>query len=180
MAKLVAEVYADALFELANELDKVDDYYEEFTEIANLLKEQPDFFEVLKAPKISKVEKKQLMDTIFANELDTYLLNFLKVVIDKNRANQFVAIYQEFRDMYRDAGKVESAYITSAVELTEEQKQSLHANLEKSTKKKIEAEYSVDPSLIGGLVIRIGYQMIDHSVFKEINDLKGMLIEKVV
>ncbi len=180
MAKLVAEVYAEALFEVAEQTESLEAIYEDFSEFANLLKEEPDFFEVLKAPKISKVDKRQMLDKIFTDEINSYLLNFLKVLIDKRRTSSILSIYGTFREMYRKAAHIDSAYISSAVPLTDGQKQALVAELEKSTKKKIEAEYAVDPDLIGGLVIRIGYQMIDHSVIKEINDLKGMLIEKVV
>ncbi len=180
MAKLVAEVYADALFEVASENQTTDSIFAEFENFAELLREDGDFWELLRSPKISKEEKIQLLDKIFSEQYSQYFLNFLKVIVEKRRANEFLNIYSVYRNLYRDVAKIETAYIKSAVELTEEQKKVLIANLEKSTGKTIEPVYSVEPALIGGIVIKIGYQMIDHSVSKGISDLKAMLIDKVV
>lgn len=83
MAELVQQRYAGAFYEVAKELQKEDAFLEELKFIDKVLTDNSDFMKVLKAPMISKEEKKSLIEKVFANQLSTSTFNFLKILVDK-------------------------------------------------------------------------------------------------
>ena len=117
MAKLVAHVYSDALFEVAIEENKVDQLYQELQEIADLFKSYPEFFELFKTPKISVEDKKKSVEEVFKGKVSDEMMNFLKIVLDKRRSSAIFNIKNEFdKRVYAHKG-IEKATVESAVAL---------------------------------------------------------------
>ncbi len=180
MAQLVSDTYAAALFEVAIDAENVMALYDEYDEVVKTFDEMPEFYEIYNTPKISKEEKKQVIDSVFKGKIDALLLNFLKVLIDKRRTNFVKATYSAFEEMVKEHQNLEKATVTSVVPLTTTQLERLTAQLIKLTGKKVTIENEIDPELVGGLMIQVGDQIIDSSVRRKILNLKDMLIERVV
>ncbi len=180
MAQLVPDTYAAALFEVVVEDGDVVKLCEEYNEVVDMFKQMPDFYEIYNTPKISKEEKKQVIDKVFKGKIDPLLLNYLKVLIDKRRTNCVKAAFSAFEDMVKYHQNMAQAVVTSVVPLTAEQTEQLTAQLFKLTGRNVTIENVIDPALVGGLMIQVGDQIIDSSVRRKIVDLKDMLIERVV
>ncbi len=177
MAKLVSKTYGEALFELAMEENKAQELMEEIQAVQQLFEQNPDFDKLMKHPGVSKQEKVQVMTNIFKGRVSDELTGFLEIVITKERYNELQAIFRYFIDKVKEVSKIGVAYVTSAIELTDAQKAGVQARLLETTAyQKMEMHYSVDASLIGGMVIRINDRVVDSSIRTKLNDLTKQLL----
>lgn len=180
MAKLVANVYSNALFEVAIEENKIDQLYNELTQITDLFSEYPDFFELFKTPKISVEDKKKSIEEVFEGKISTEMLNFLKIVLDKRRSNAIFSIKSEFdKKVYAHKG-IEKATAETAVPLDSEEMKRLENALGDMTGKKIELKNVINPNVIGGLLLRVGDKVVDGSIRKRLSDMQDSLAQIVV
>ena len=172
MAKLVSTTYSEAIFDVALEMGCLDDIQREFGFFTKTLVEYPEYFEIIKSPKINISEKKQVIQETFDNQISQTLLNFLKIIIDKKRGSDILEIKKDFDRRVDLHHNVVKATVESVVPLSEEQLNALQAKLNGMTGKKVEIVTLVKPELLGGVLVKMGDQIIDGSVkFK----LEGML-----
>ena len=173
MAKLVSKVYGDALFEAAMETDPVDSLSEEAAALIPILTENPEPFALLGAPQIVKEEKTAILRRVFSGRLTEELMGFLCIMLEKDRQNDMIPILDHFVRRVKEYKKIGSAFVTSAVPLKDEQKASLEAKLLETTSyRELETSYDTDPSLLGGMVIRIGDRVVDSSIKTRLYGLK--------
>ena len=181
MAKLVSKTYGEALFEIAMEAeegDKAGELMEEIIQVKEIIRQNPEFDKLLKHPGIPKQEKVQVVKNVFKEHISDELLGFLEVVIQKERYNELFAIFDYFIDKVKEVKKIGVAYVTSAVELTDGQKEQVKDKLLQTTSyETMEMHYSVDASLIGGMVIRINDRVVDSSIKSKLNDLTRQLLQ---
>jgi len=180
MAKLVSNTYAQALFEVALELDNLDQIREELGFVSETFKSHPEFYEVFRTPKINKEERKDIIIKVFGEQVSTEVMNFLKILIDKRRGTAIGGIYSEFVDMVDDHKGVVKAVVESAVELTDDEQKTLTEKLAKVTGKEIRLSALVNPEIIGGLVVKIGDKVIDGSVKNRLDIMKDNLAQLIV
>ncbi|MFA9377763.1 MAG: ATP synthase F1 subunit delta [Lachnotalea sp.] len=176
MAKLISKTYGDALFELALEENKVDLLVDETRAVLTILKENVDLHKLMNHPKIAKVEKINIMEDIFKGNISDELTGFIKIIITKDRYGEIDTIFEYFIATVKEYKNIGTAFVTTAVELKEEQKDALIAKLLKITKyEQIDMEYCVDQVLIGGMIIRIGDRVIDSSIKTKIYEMSKSL-----
>ena len=176
MAKLVSKVYGDALFETAMDRNKVDALYEEVQTLALILKDNPQLTVLLTNPQIVKEEKVAVMHQIFSGKVEEELMGFLSIIVEKDRQNDMLPIFEYFIQRVREFKKIGTATVTSAVELKQEQKAALLEKLLATTPYvEFEMHYQVDPALIGGMVIRIGDRVVDSSIKTRLYKLRREL-----
>ena len=172
MAKLVSKVYGDALFEAAQDMGSIDATYEEVLALQSIWQEQSDLVQLLNHPQIVKEEKIQVIKNIFDGKVSDGVMGFLATIVDKGRQQSIPDIFVYF--IYK---KIGTAYVTSAVELSETQKSQVKERLLATTVyKEFEMNYTVDESLIGGMVIRIGDRVVDSSIKTQLYELKKSLL----
>mgnify|MGYP000872892760 FL=1 len=172
MAEVVSKTYSEAIFEVALEEGRLEAIQSEFALIESTLKAYPDFYEILKTPKININEKKQVIEETFGSQVSQTLLNFLKIIIDKNRGTDILNIKSDFDARVNEHRGIVKATVESVVPLSDDQLEKLTERLIALTGKKVEVETRITPELLGGMVIQIGDRIIDGSVkFK----LEGML-----
>ena len=178
MAKLVSQTYGEALFEVAMEEQKTDIFLEEALVFLTTLEQNPELDKLMKHPKISKLEKEQVFDTVFKGQVSDEMLGFVKLVVKKDRYNELPKIFRYLVDRIKEEKKIGIAYVTTAVELSDAKKQSVEARLLETTQyKSMEMHYSVDESLIGGMVIRIKDRVVDSSVRTKLEEMKKQLLQ---
>lgn len=178
MAKLVSQTYGEALFEVAVEEQKADIFLKEAKEILAALEQNPELDKLMKHPKISKKDKEQVIENIFRDRICDELLGFMKLVVNKERYNELPQIFRYLVDRIKEEKKIGVAYVTTAVELTQQKKQNVEARLLQTTQyKEMEMNYSVDESLIGGMVIRIKDRVVDSSVRTKLEEMKKQLLQ---
>lgn len=178
MAKLISKTYGEALFELAVEESKTDVFVEEIQGILAALEDNPEFNDLMNHPKILKEEKINVMENVFKGRISDELVGFLALIIKKDRYNDVTAILEYFLQEVKHLKGIGTAYVTTAKSLREEQQKKVEETLLAKTKfKQMEMHYSVDESLIGGMVIRIGDRVVDSSVKHKLDDLTRQLMK---
>lgn len=172
MAELVSKTYSEAIFNIALEEGRLSDIQNEFEFVVSILNEYPDFYEILKTPKINATEKKTVLQEAFGEKISQTLLNFLKIIIDKKRGSDILEIKADFDDRIDRQMGIAKATVESVVPLSDEQLNILKSNLNRITGKEIRISTKINPELLGGMVVKVGDKVIDGSVkFK----LEGML-----
>lgn len=165
MAKVAAKIYGEALFQLALEENKLDTFMEEVAFVKEAFAENKDLIKLLNHPQISKEEKVKVIESIFKGRICDDVTGVLVLIVEKGRAFEIEGILSDFLTKVREYKKIGVAYVTSAVPLTEEQKQKIEQKLLATTDYvNYEMNFSVDASLIGGMVIRIGDRVVDSSI----------------
>ena len=172
MAKLVSKTYGDALFELALEENKIDSLQEEVVVVLKVLADNQDLIKIMNHPKVSKEEKVALIEDIFKGRVSMELTGIMHMLAEKGRYGEIDEVLNYFLDCVKEHKNIGTAYVSTAVELTEDQKKAVEKRLLETTKYvEFEMHYSVDADLIGGMVIRIGDRVVDSSIKTKLYDL---------
>ena len=177
MAKLISNTYAEALFELAVESNKTDDFYAQIDMLEKLFSDNPEFIHLLNHPHITKEEKLEGI-SLGDGPIDAAFLAIEQITGRHYDLDDFQigAIFGNFRRKIYDFKKIGVVYITSAADLNEAQKKKIEDKLLKTTGfNSLETHYSVDEKLIGGMVIRIGDRVVDSSVRSKIEKMTSEL-----
>lgn len=165
MAKLVSKTYGEALFDLALEDGTLSTIIDEVNVVKESIDENPELLKLLSHPKINKEEKISVIENIFKGRVSDSLVGFLVIIVQKDRYGDLDGIFEYFIAKVREYKNIGVASVTSAVELTEEQKKQVEQKLLQTTKySQFELSFTVDRSLIGGLIIRIGDRVVDSSI----------------
>ncbi len=159
----IARRYAKALLELAREdgaLDRVEADLAGFVKAA-----EGDLGVVLSNPVFTGAERRAVLDAVLARSgFHAYTLNFLRLVLDKNRMDCLVDIHREYRALAdTEAGRVR-ATVSTAFALDAEMAAAVQASLEAATGKDVVITTRVDPSLLGGMVAQVGGRVFDASL----------------
>ena len=178
MAKLVSTTYGEALFELAVEEGREEEFLSEVAQLKSLLDENPDFGKLMNHPKILKEEKLKVLEEVFGGRISKELLGFLHLVVSKDRYGDIDAILDFFISEVKKLKGIGIAYVTTAADLNEAKKKEIEAKLLATTSfQKMEMHYQVDEDLIGGMVIRIGDRVVDSSVRTKLVELQRELLK---
>lgn len=165
MAKLAVTTYGDALFQIAVESDTCSQMLDEVMGLKSILAENKELGELMANPRFSKEEHQDIIRNIFKGRLSDDLYGFLELLVAKNRYDELDGILDYFTDKVKEYQGIGHAFVTTAEELGDSQKQQIKQKLLDTTKyKSLEIDYKVDPSLIGGMIIRIKDRVVDSSV----------------
>ena len=168
-----ARRYAEAVFEIAERDDTVDVWLEQLSTAAEAVSD-PTVARRLEDPQIPIEERLNALLAPFGTRMLPQMGNLLALVLRRRRVESMPNIYREFRRLYnRRAGIVEATAI-SAAELDDAELTALRTRLEEITGGRIELETRVDPSLLGGVQVRLGDQLIDGSVRGRLERLRNM------
>ena len=169
----IARPYASALYDLAQSENSLEAAESGLVSIQNLIAESPDFSRFLRSPVIGTEEKTKVVEAILRKAHTNGLIaNFMRLVARNGRLFALPVMIAAFRELAaRSRGEV-SAEVTSAAPLNQTQRDSLAATLKQKIGKTVTLQEHVDPSLIGGLVVKVGSQMIDSSLKTKLTAMK--------
>jgi F-type H+-transporting ATPase subunit delta len=167
----VAQVYARALFEVAKEHDRLDQIRDELDQFVAALNEHRQMAVFLFSPYFSTEEKKTALERAIEGA-DPLFMNFLEALVERSRMPVIFRIGVEFETLYDAENKLLPVQITSAVALDERTVQSIGDRISEQTGQKVELSSSVDPELIGGIVLRVGNVILDASIRTRLNQLR--------
>lgn len=174
----VAARYAEAIYELANEKNKIDEIEKDMNTINQMIKESEELKRLMKSPIFSMEEKqktfKEIMEKTKINELCT---RFIHVVIANKRSGVIGEIIDAFNSKLADIRGETNANITTAHKLSEEQMTKLKETLKSIIGKDVAVNANVDESLQGGMIVKIGSKQIDTSIKTKLQSLKLKLKE---
>ncbi len=161
----VLEPYAEALMSLAQSSNKLDKIGEDVGSLLNLLKNSEELQLFLGSPVVQEGDKKAVLRQISGEQLDPYMMNFLMLLVDRRRIAFLDGILEKFQARLRQLKQTVLAEVTSAVELSQEQRQSVIEKVKAmTTAQEVELDSKIDPDLIGGVIIKVGSQVVDASL----------------
>lgn len=180
---IIARNYAETLITLARRDGgdaAVDAYGGALDEVAQLLRQEPRIREFLATPRVSTEDRKRAIRGTFEGRVPESFLRFLLVVVDKRRQTLLPEIAIEYRDLVDQLRGRVRAHITLARDADARLREEIVAALEKRIGQTVIPSFSTDPTLLGGVLIRVGDQLYDGSLRRRIAGLKRKMMAATV
>ena len=167
----IAQVYARALFEVAQERGALDELREQLGQFADALNENRDLAIFFFSPYFSSDEKKDALErTVMGAE--PALMNFLEALIERHRMPAIFRIRADYEALWQKENQLLPVEVTSAVGLEESTVRSIGERIGEQTGNRIELNSVVDPEILGGIVLRVGNSILDASIRNQLNQLR--------
>jgi len=172
----IATVYARSLFEVAKERDMLDVVREQLGEFADALAETRALQVFFFSPYFSTPEKKDGLERA-VTDADPAVMNFLKLLIEKHRMPAIFRIRARYDALWEQENRLLPVQITSAVQLDEAIVKQLGDRIAEQTGRNVELSSSVEPDILGGIVVRVGNSILDASVRNRLEQLRKQVVK---
>ncbi len=172
----IAIPYAQALMSLAQGQGLVDQLNQNVADLLELLHSSEDLQQLLLTPLIEAESKKAVLQQVIGDQIHPYMRNFLMLLVDRRRIGFLDEICKQYQALVRDLNQTVLAEVVSAVELNDEQKQSVRDKVVTMTgAHQVDLVTKIDPDLLGGVVIKVGSQVLDASLREQIRRISLQL-----
>jgi len=170
--------YALALYKVAEEKGKVDQFLDELKNIVELIDKDADFQMLIHHPSVSTQNKKKLFENVFEGKVEADVLSFLKLLLEKGRILEIGSMLKQMEIIYLEKHNTAIAEIKTVVPLLENEKTELVSNLQKKFNKTIILKEELDSSILGGIYVRIDNEVIDGTVKSNIEEMKKIMLKR--
>jgi F-type H+-transporting ATPase subunit delta len=167
----IAAVYARSLFEVASEQDKLDLIRDQLGAFADALDETRELQVFFFSPYFSTEEKTDGLEKA-VSDADPVFVNFLKLLIENHRMPVIFRVRRAYEDLWEDENKLLPVQITSAVELDPDTVKQIGDQIAEQTDRRVDLSASVEPDILGGIVVRVGNSVLDASVRNRLEQLR--------
>ncbi|HEX7300780.1 MAG TPA: ATP synthase F1 subunit delta [Solirubrobacteraceae bacterium] len=167
----IAQVYARALFEVATEQDKVDVVREQLGQFADTLAESRELQTFLFSPYFSTEEKKDGLNKAVI-DADEAVRNFLALLIENHRMPVVFRVRREYDRLWEEAHHLLPVEVTSAIELDPSIAERIGDEIGRQTGRTVELTSTVNPDVLGGIVLRVGNSILDASIRARLENLR--------
>ena len=171
----VGTVYGESLYELAKEETLTQQIGEQLKVLKLSFSQEPDFIRLLSSPNLTKAERCQILDDSFRGKVHPYLLNFLKILTEKNYVRYFSDCCDAFTQRFNQDNNILSVTAVTAVALTPDQAEKLTRKLSRITGKTIELHNRIDPSCLGGVRLDYDGQRLDDTISHRLGAIRDLL-----
>lgn len=171
----ISKEYAAALFMLACEENAKKEYVSALEEVKAAFSENMEYSEFLASPAIALSQRLSSIETAFSGKVPENILSFLLLLCEKGRISCLMEAVEEFFALVDASEHIVCAKAVSALELTEDEKKKLQDKLETLYKGKVDIEYSIDESLLGGLVVEVDGKVFDGSLRHRLHEVKEVM-----
>ena len=172
----IGQVYARALFEVAQEHDSLDEIHEQLNAFADAMNDNRDLAVFFFSPYFSVEDKKAGLERAVVNA-NAAFGNFLQALIERHRMPAIFRIRTEFNTLWDEARKLLPVQITSAIELDDATVKSLGDRIGKQIDREIQLSSEVDPAIVGGVVLRVGNVILDASIKNRLEQLRKQVAQ---
>jgi len=173
MAELTIEAtYGKAIYGAAKDENKIELILEEMKAVKEIFETEPDFYEFVNSPILSKIRKKEAIENIFKGRISDEVLHFLYILIDKRRTKNFGKIVDQYQNIVNDTAGISSGEIYSVEVLTEDQLRAFEEKTGSLLRKNVKLENKIDASLLGGVKVLIEGKIIDASIKKRLYSIR--------
>jgi F-type H+-transporting ATPase subunit delta len=167
----VARVYAEALFDVARESDKLDPIREELGQLTDAIGSDRDLQVFFFSPRFSSAEKIDGLARVVSGA-DSKLVNFFELLIEKGRMPEIFRIRHRFEEMWKRANRRIDVKVKSAIELEEATIGKIGEEIERQTGQRVELASEVDEGILGGIVLQVGDMVLDASIRNRLERLR--------
>ena len=165
MGAQIADPYAKALMSLADDRDLADRIGRDVTMLQQLLQDSSDLAEFLDNPIVAPDDKKAVLRRVSESEVDSITLNFVMLLVDRGRILFLDEVCSRYRSLLRERNQTVLAEVTSTVELSGSQRDAIVDKVKNLTgAREVEIETKIDADIIGGVIIKVGSQVLDASL----------------
>ena len=171
----IAQVYARSLFQVAEEQGKLDVVREELGQVSETLESNHDMRLFFFSPYFSTEEKREGLRTTIEGA-DPVTMNLLDVLVENHRLPVVPRIRREYERLWRDANDLLPVTVTSAVELDDAVVARIGEEIGRQTGRKVELTRTVDPSIVGGFIVRVGNSILDSSIKNRLENLRKQIV----
>ncbi|WP_297816616.1 F0F1 ATP synthase subunit delta [uncultured Lactobacillus sp.] len=173
----IASRYSKALFEYSSDMNSVDEVHEEMNVLLEIAKQNPNFIKLLSNPVLKKNEKEDFLAS-FSSQMSDSTQNFLKLLLEYGRFGDFVDIVTAYDALYNKSMNVAQGVAITAVSLEKEELDRIaQAYAKKNNLNNLYLTNEVDPSILGGVILRVGDKIIDGSIRTKLQKIREQLIE---
>lgn len=176
MAEMSKE-YGTALFMLACEEGKTEEYCSSLDIVANVLSENEEYVTFLTSPNIPVAERVAAIEQAFADFVPEHIVSFLQLLCERSRIGGFSECVKEYKILLDASKHTSVAKVTSSVPLTKEETVRLKEKLEKISGNSVILDCRTDESLIGGIVVEIDGKVIDGSLRRRLHEVKEVMFK---
>lgn len=174
--QIIAQRYAKALLDLSGKDLTKEQIFSEISDVLSSVNNSDDLKKLISSPAIQISEKKKVLNEIFTKN-NNVILNFLNLLIDKNRFTILPEIVRECQTELNRQNKILEMKITSAIELNESEKAMIKVKLEKLLEKNLELKWTTNDDIIGGLIFQIDDRVIDCSILNKLSEIKRKVVK---
>jgi F-type H+-transporting ATPase subunit delta len=168
---VVSRTYARALFDAAKDAGRIEPVRDELATFVEAVDEVPELRSLIRNPELDPLTKANALDAVLEGA-DDLIRNFIRVVTEKGRAAQLDEIAREYEALVAAEEQILSVELTTAYELSDEEATAIVQQIEQASGRRVEAARTVDPNLIGGLVLRAGSLEVDSSIRGRLDRLR--------
>ena len=174
----LGSVYAKALLGVGEKSGNTDQLLEELSAVAEAVSNQPSLNSTLQSPQVGTEEKLKLVGKIFEKKVSAPLMNFLKVLVGKDRFDCVAAISAAAKQLNDEKSGEIQATVTTAEKIDAKSRDEIAKQLSKKLGKKVKLDSVVDASVVGGVVVRVGDTVYDNSVVGQLQQVRQRAMEK--
>ena len=171
----IIQGYAQALFAVAEAEGELGQVEDELFQFGQILESRPDLREALADPQLPSDRKRALLEELLGGKASRHTVSLLGFLIDQGRAKELPKILDALAVVAAEQRRKQVAEVRSAVRLSAEQRKRLQAALSQATGKDVEVKVVVDPTVIGGVVARVGDQVFDGTIRRKLEMAREQL-----
>jgi len=175
----VSTRYAKALYGLAGEVDSVAQVYSDLKQIQQIVMQSSELRNLINSPLINHRKKSAIFEEIFSGKIGATTLEFVKLLAHKQRETLIISIAQQFEKLFNMNNNIVEAIVTTARDIDDATKKQIIEALEIRTGKTIKPQFTVNPAIKGGIVVRIEDKVYDASIQNKLEKLRLRLKESV-
>ncbi|HEY5561818.1 MAG TPA: F0F1 ATP synthase subunit delta [Clostridiaceae bacterium] len=170
--------YARAIYEVAEGKNKVEEYISELSQVMDILSSDSNFQLVVSQPQISTSNKIGIFNTIFKGRISEDTLSFLLVLIEKDRVTGLAGIIKSMKLIKLEKENTVVAKVKTVIPLQDEERILLKSKLSNMYNKKILLDEELDESILGGVFVRVGDDIIDGTVKSKLTEMKRLMLKR--
>ena len=171
-AEQLGKTYAQALIGAANNAGVADQVIEQLNQLVDeYLAGNPSLQAAFASPRVDEAEKVRVIERLFGDQYQPVLIKFLKVMASRDRLGYVSAVRAAAETIYDEMMGRVVASVRTAVPLTDELRNQIASNLSSLMNKQVKLNETVDETLIGGMIVRIGDRVFDSSVANQLDKL---------
>lgn len=171
----VGKEYGAALFMLACECNSTEEYSQALDSVKTVFEQNPEYMDFLTAHGISLDDRLKAVESAFGGHIPEQVLSCILLMCEKGRIENFFEAAEEYKALFDASKHISTAKVTSAVELTADEKTALYTKLKTISGGEVVMEYATDSSLLGGLVVDLDGNVMDGSLRNRLREVKDVI-----
>jgi F-type H+-transporting ATPase subunit delta len=170
--------YALAIYQVAEEKGKVDQFVDELKNVVELINSNKDLQLLIQHPQVSTSNKKKMFEDLFKNKIENDVLSFLNLLIEKGRILELESMLSQMENIYLEKHNTSIARVVTVLPLLENEKNELIDKLQNKYNKKIILQEELDNDILGGVYVWIDNEVIDGTVRSKIEEMKKLMLRR--